>query len=59
MSDHHYSDAEQQIKKLIGDEIRPLRQKIDELEAKVRGLEQQAAERRRREMMQPPPRPPV
>ena len=51
MSDPH-SDSEQRIKKLIEDEIRPLRQRIEELEKKV----QEAEDRRRREAMQPPPR---
>ena len=56
MSDPGDFDLEQRIKKLIDDEIRPLRQKVEELEMKVGRLEREAEDRRRREAMQPPPR---
>jgi hypothetical protein len=49
MSDPHDADLEQRIKKLIDDQIGPLRQRIEVLEG-------EAEERRRSEAMQPPPR---
>ena len=42
-------NAEAQIKKLIDDQIGPLRQKVADLESKVATLEREAEDRRRRE----------
>ena len=56
MSDPHDPNLEQRIKKLIDDEIRPLQQKVQDLETKVQRLEQEGDNRRRSEAMQPPPR---
>jgi hypothetical protein len=41
--------AEVKIKKLIDDQIGPLRQKVEDLESKLAKLEHEADDRRRRE----------